>query len=1819
MNNEKLKKGNRFLALFLSVIILVMSQGIPTMAETEQSGVYNAQLEKPSTKSTSAYPANPVHDCINQGSSTDYTQWSYVYFGSYPQTEVVGDELTTEIIKASYDSSGDAWVNGIKYRRICTDVGYHNYKYFKWERIKWKVLQNDGKELFLASDKGLDCNVYHHGSNTTWENCTLRSWLNEIFYKTAFNSLEQESIISHNIKNEDVSWYHRVDGNDTNDKIYVLSIREATNQEYGFCEGYGISDSRKIQPTDYNRCVNILYNGRFNGGFWLRSPGDYSTTDAAFYDSNGEIYSYGALVHAKFNVVPALHINFSSDLWSLADKESNGEETPSQGDDNSSVPSDNKEEVKVSSNNNLTFSIYDGAESDLIGTPLAGAQIAIDDIGTSQTDETGIAIIENTVTDAAVVNKKITITKPGYKDYIFYQDIYNKDITDWIVNPNKISVLMTPLKAGEDAFPYVSTVTLQTASTTVRNALDTEYVFDSRESIRNASIRINAAWNGKEPKGYRIFSENEQKSYTSEDGTFQFDMLNAFSSGSPVWVELIATDGTSIKQKTKISVKQYSTGSAKKATLTLAEAETGTSLGNDIPLLAGESVDFKLSGINMSASVSEGKVKIMLGAKKKLADGEVFSESEWKEWKDACQLQPYDLNLSQWNNLMEAYDVSVTSNATAKAEIYGYLEGTWNNGGDTIVSGVIKLDASMGTGVKGQYLVGGIPVYANVSFTMKGNATGQLGFNWTQICIDKDATELSFTITPTLQAEAGVGVMAVATVGVSGEGSLPIKTKIGEPDAVNISLKGKMSIKTSVLGFSNSLDLVEQTWQLYPESGTKAAKSTMQLDDFEVADRSYLKGVTHWTGGKSASAKLRSVSRDASGAECVLEKNIYPDAQLQIVETNQTTMLLWTEDDRTREAVNRSKLVYSVYNEASGWSQPQAVVDDGTADYSPTVIADDSHIYVSWQNNGKAYGMDAELSDIAKQTEICMSIWDDRNKSFSQAIKMSADQSAAYSPKVALNADGNPYTVYVTNTAGNPFLTEGMNDLVCAVYDGSKVENEVMVSDVGLLTSFSTKYTDQYELSYTLDADGDYSTQDDRELYSVDNGKAVNITKNAGMDSNVQYVDWNGKTYRFWYAADGIVMADNTGKQTVIYQDETGLLTDDFSVIAGDDSQLAVVWTIADEQGNKQIQGILYDAVSDSYTKMVQLSDIEGDVCQTSGIFLSDGSILFAYKKVIDGETDLCTYHCTTATDMAVENAFCDEDDMIPGQKAPVNVEVKNDGLQTVQSFQVDIGGTKTGFSDVLMPGESKVVTASYDVPNTLNYGLVDVTVETAGDTDASNDTHQMPIGYTDVSIKVTDNNLGNSHIINVEASNDSYVNAQTKLNVYTGSLDGTLIKSIDFGDLQKDSVTTVDYLWNESTEGYSEDVSVLYFVLETEGKERYTNNNYDFVVVGKNAEQETEKDVKVESITLNCADTSIKNGETLQLSATVKPDNAANKKLMWLSDTPSVATVDQTGLVTAVSEGKATITAKAQDGSGVEASCVVEVTRSSNSDDNNKEEGSPSDNGNTGGGTGGTTDSGNTEESTGGTTGSGNTGGGTGGSTGSGNTGGDTGGSAGSGNTGGGTGGSTGSGNTGGGTGNSTGSGNTGGGTGSSTDRESTDETTESSNTGKVAKGDKITIRGNTYTVINPKTKEVSYTKTTAKSSNITIPSTVKIDGVTYKVTKIADNALKNKKNVTKIVLGSNIAEIGKNAFKGCSKLKYVTIPSNVKIIGASAFSGDKKLLTLTVKSSKLTSKSIRNALKGSYVNTVKLSASAKKLYKKYEKYFSKSNSGKGVKIKKV
>ena len=74
---------------------------------------------------------------------------------------------------------------------------------------------------------------------------------------------------------------------------------------------------------------------------------------------------------------------------------------------------------------------------------------------------------------------------------------------------------------------------------------------------------------------------------------------------------------------------------------------------------------------------------------------------------------------------------------------------------------------------------------------------------------------------------------------------------------------------------------------------------------------------------------------------------------------------------------------------------------------------------------------------------------------------------------------------------------------------------------------------------------------------------------------------------------------------------------------------------------------------------------------------------------------------------------------------------------------------------------------------------------------------------------------------------------------------------------------------------------------------------------------------------------------------------------------------------------------------------------------------------------------------------------------------------------------------------------------------------------------------------------KEAVFVKTTSDSAVITIPDTVELDGVAYKVTGIADRAFKGNQKLKKITIGKYVASIGKGAFNGCTSLKNIVVQS--------------------------------------------------------------------------
>lgn len=93
-----------------------------------------------------------------------------------------------------------------------------------------------------------------------------------------------------------------------------------------------------------------------------------------------------------------------------------------------------------------------------------------------------------------------------------------------------------------------------------------------------------------------------------------------------------------------------------------------------------------------------------------------------------------------------------------------------------------------------------------------------------------------------------------------------------------------------------------------------------------------------------------------------------------------------------------------------------------------------------------------------------------------------------------------------------------------------------------------------------------------------------------------------------------------------------------------------------------------------------------------------------------------------------------------------------------------------------------------------------------------------------------------------------------------------------------------------------------------------------------------SDDDVLVTGITLNETSTTMAIGTTKQLTPTISPSNATNQSVSWSSSNTSVASVNSSGEVKAVGKGTATITCKANDGSGKQATCEVTVKLTDNS-----------------------------------------------------------------------------------------------------------------------------------------------------------------------------------------------------------------------------------------------------------------------------------------------
>lgn len=235
--------------------------------------------------------------------------WDCIWFGSYPQTKIVSSSKENDLYSTLEKSNGWDKNNDI----IIGKEKYHRAKksYFKYEPIKWRVIKCENGEALLLSDIVLDKQKYNKRlKKVSWEKSTLRKWLNKKFMNRAFSSSEQEAIRTTKVINEDNYYYKTDGGNDTLDKIYLLSLSETDEEkEYGFTDSYGMT----IKYSNYADLDDYQY-------WWLRTPGEKNISAAAV-DMFGEAYVGGGESDMELGIRPVLHLNLlATDDYSYAGK-----------------------------------------------------------------------------------------------------------------------------------------------------------------------------------------------------------------------------------------------------------------------------------------------------------------------------------------------------------------------------------------------------------------------------------------------------------------------------------------------------------------------------------------------------------------------------------------------------------------------------------------------------------------------------------------------------------------------------------------------------------------------------------------------------------------------------------------------------------------------------------------------------------------------------------------------------------------------------------------------------------------------------------------------------------------------------------------------------------------------------------------------------------------------------------------------------------------------------------------------------------------------------------------------------------------------------------------------------------------------------------------------------------------------------------------------------------------------------------------------------------------------------------------------------------
>ena len=983
----------------------------------------------------------------------------------------------------------------------------------------------------------------------------------------------------------------------------------------------------------------------------------------------------------------------------------------------------------------------------------------------------------------------------------------------------------------------------------------TERQVFGKGSKETVTIIVNPDWQGK-PEGRILLSQGGLNYIESSTGLFEnICPADLFNSDGNICVILVTGDGGTVDfQPIQLQITSTPEGSQATGSLELREIKLfddfSITIPDTIPILSGGKYGISMGSISTDIEIDDNEFKITLGST--ILEGKKGSDGKWKkeDWEGLKSgfndsKEKLKQGISEYDFLKNIASpkthLELKNGVGGEVTAVGYLEGCIDeNGQMKIFEGGVIIAGKIKYSYQGMTVVGVVPLYYEIG------AGGELKFvGGIKGYIPNEGIQAAFTgsITPSVFFEAGggIGIPYVMTAGVKGKIKVALEValervyqKFTVEGSANFQWKGPFNVVLY------EKDFAKGTWYIY-ETGNPDTLlgSTMNMyslsgvynnidlnSPVQLENRDYILTPSEWTGGIESDIAPFSVDYTNSQLS-VLEKNTYKDAAPIIADMQGTKVMAWITDNGGRDAVNKSMLVYSVYNEQNKlWSVPTPLANDGAPDFYPEM----KDGYIVWQKANTTFTDKSSINDMSRSSEIYVAKWN--GSSFDEPIRVTENDAIDTKPTLAVKND-IAYITWITNTENNFMGTAGTNSILTCSFDGSNLSEQTTVaSELTAITNMSASYTDKLNVYYVTDTDNDYATVTDRDIYSVSGTETTQITSNSTLDSNPITVDVNGEEWLFWYS-DGNIMYKTSTDTFAVFDDVQSGITDDFNVISNGES-IVITWTSVND-GGAEIQGVFYDGKC--WSKDIQISAIGENVKYPHGIMDENGVITLAFNRTqkiatddyyTDGQADLCTLQVTPSYDIAINSATISGYELTEGENTLL-VDVANNGELSVSSYKVEISdenGNKLGeyiSDEQLLAGDEKMLEIVVNIGEKFTAQNIIATIS-AGDIDEYNvDNNSLTLKVGEADAKILNTAIGENKVsVSVKNAGFETVN---NINVSLKSEASNIALSKKVASIMPKAAATVEFDVDLSKLHYEDGYSKLLVNLESDNDNNISNN----------------------------------------------------------------------------------------------------------------------------------------------------------------------------------------------------------------------------------------------------------------------------------------------------------------------------------------------------------------------------------------------------------